>query len=160
MGEAGVDEKKLLSKLVTWDEEKRAMLCNFDNDGKALRISVCKGISFRKGKSGIILGDVMGLGKTVQGIGGCKLRSIIFDVQRSLCNRMSKHQQEKRPMLIIGPNDAVLNQWDDTLILSGVRKDKIKWFSPNDNDIFSTPNDNYILMTRYTLHTDRDPKHF
>ena len=43
---------------------------------------------------------------------------------------------------------------DDTLILSGVRKDKIKWFSPNNRDIFTTPNDDYILMTRYTLQTE------
>jgi uncharacterized protein YbcI len=55
--------------------------------------------------------------------------------------------------MIIGPNEAVLNQWEDNLIMSGIDATTIKYFDKNDKNQFKNEKD-FILMTRYSLMTE------
>ena len=55
--------------------------------------------------------------------------------------------------MIIGPDEAVLNQWEDNLKMIGIEADHIKTFSPKDEDLLRHEKD-YILMTRYSLMTE------
>lgn len=54
------------------------------------------------------------------------------------------------PTLIIGPNEAVLNQWEDNLIMSGIKAQNIKYFYPEDKIILKEKG-YFILMTRYAV---------
>ena len=91
---------------------------------------------------GIIMADVMGLGKTVVGVAACILRNAMADAKK----------QPKKPTFICSPNDAVLKQWHQTLLNAGVDPKKIfrfktKRHKPLKGDIF-------ILCNRYDLQTE------
>lgn len=49
-------------------------------------------------------------------------------------------------MMIIGPNEVVLNQWEESLIMSGIEGEKIKYFDSKDATTFCVEN-NFILIT-------------
>jgi SNF2 family DNA or RNA helicase len=84
----------------------------------------------------------MGLGKTIEAIGGAMLR-----------NELSKAKgQIPLPTLIIAPNDAVLEQWFDALLKNGVSDKRIVMFSKAQVD--GLQGDNFILMTRYTAQAE------
>lgn len=51
---------------------------------------------------------------------------------------------------IIGPNDAVLDQWEETLILSGVDYKRIKSYKFDDDTVLANVDD-FILLTRYAM---------
>lgn len=55
-----------------------------------------------------------------------------------------------RFFLSIGPNDAVLDQWDETLIKSGVDFNRIKNYRYSDDEVLAQA-DHFFLMTRYTM---------
>lgn len=52
--------------------------------------------------------------------------------------------------VLIGPNDAVLDQWEETLILSGVEFKRIRPYEFYDDKILAH-NDHFILTTRHSL---------
>jgi hypothetical protein len=79
-------------------------------------------------------------GKTVQGVAATILRNTISIAQR----------RKRRPTIIIGPNDAVLEQWEDTLLLAGVHPARVRFYS-HDDDLVWNFRDCFMLMTRYTL---------
>lgn len=92
---------------------------------------------------GILVADEMGTGKTVQAVIATILRQNIA---------LAKGQKPK-PTLIISPNDAVLSQWQDTLIYAGVKKTKIVRYIPKDNT-FKCKSGRFILCTRYCIQTE------
>ena len=55
--------------------------------------------------------------------------------------------------MIIGPNEAVLNQWEANLIMSGIDEDHIKYYECNDKNLLHRE-ETFILMTRYSLMTE------
>lgn len=57
------------------------------------------------------------------------------------------------PTMIIAPNEAVLNQWEETLIMSGIDPERVKYFESNDRNLLRKEQD-IILMTRYSLMTE------
>jgi hypothetical protein len=59
---------------------------------------------------------------------------------------------KKRPTLIVAPNDAVLIQWRDALILNGVSIHRIIMFKKAQTDGFKSAN--FIMMTRYTIQAE------
>jgi SNF2 family DNA or RNA helicase len=58
---------------------------------------------------GILMCDVMGLGKTVQAVAACILRNAIANAKG----------QPPLPTLIVSPNNAIVTQWHVTLIKAG-----------------------------------------
>ena len=62
----------------------------------------------------------------------------------------SKKESTDRPTLIIGPDDAVITQWEDNLIMSGIDRDRIKHFRRKDKKLLAHE-ENFILMTRNSL---------
>lgn len=56
----------------------------------------------------------------------------------------------KLPTIIAGPNDAVLDQWEETLILAGVPYNKIKSYRFNDDNVLARV-DHFVLLTRHTM---------
>ncbi|KAK7249318.1 hypothetical protein SO694_00047228 [Aureococcus anophagefferens] len=67
------------------------------------------------GERGGLLGDVMGLGKTVEALGGAALR-------QGICRAKNL---APLPVVIVGPNASVLDQWYDHLVMGGVAKTEI-----------------------------------
>jgi SNF2-related domain len=59
---------------------------------------------------GILMADVMGLGKTVQAVAACGLRNAMANAKG----------EPPLPTLIVSPNNAVVAQWHDTLIKAGM----------------------------------------
>ena len=55
--------------------------------------------------------------------------------------------------MIIAPNEAVLHQWEESLIMSGIETDNIKYFNCSDKNLLQHEQD-YILMTRHALMTE------
>jgi SNF2 family DNA or RNA helicase len=88
---------------------------------------------------GLIVADVMGLGKTIQAVAACILRNAVANAK----------QQPKKPTLIVCPNLAVLVQWYETLVKAGVPKKKIHQFQTGK----TTPirGDIFVLCTIYQL---------
>lgn len=52
--------------------------------------------------------------------------------------------------MIIAPNEALLNQWEESLVMSGIDTDHIKYFDADNKELLRHDQD-YILMTRYAL---------
>lgn len=86
-----------------------------------------------------------GLGKTIQGIGGAILRNRILAIQSKGDEKVKKAM----PTIIVGPNDAVLEQWEETLLLSGVPVEKIKLYWKKDKTLHF--GDYFVLLTRYQV---------
>ena len=91
---------------------------------------------------GVIIADVMGLGKTVEAVTGAILRNAIADVKK----------KPKKPTLICSPNEAVLVQWHQTLIKAGVDKKKIYRFRTKKSEPLA--GDIFVLCTMYDLQTE------
>ncbi|KAL7563119.1 hypothetical protein ACA910_012302 [Epithemia clementina (nom. ined.)] len=92
---------------------------------------------------GLCVADAMGLGKTVEAIAGAVLRDAI-----------SVKKGEKRlPILIVSPNDAVQQQWRDTLLRNGVSDRRIIWFKKGTTTEGFHSN-NFILLTRYAAQSE------
>jgi len=94
---------------------------------------------------GLLMADVMGLGKTVQAVLACILR-----------NAISRAKGEAaKPTLIVNPNESVLEQWRDTLVKAGVDEWAI-WRFETKNAKNSKPlrGEIFILCTRYDLQTE------
>ena len=89
-----------------------------------------------------------GLGKTIQGLGGAILRNRLVNV----INSAAKVIYVPKPTLILGPNDAVLAQWEESLIASGYPQGKIRLF--NRKCMTQTSGDAFLLLTRYQLMTE------
>jgi len=188
---AGVNVVALVDVLKAMNLKQRLNILQWDGgdgDGVQLRREVCRGITFVETR-GVLLADVMGLGKTVQGIGASVLRNGIFKLQytdqvfsRSRRNNNNCIQNQKKnfrrddkrtiktpkrnlPTVIIGPNNAVLKQWEETLLLSGIEPTRIKYLHHNDTTLLGNSRerrwgqghacdnegDHYILMTRHQL---------
>lgn len=95
---------------------------------------------------GMLLADEMGLGKTIQSIAGMVLRNEWYEAHRNGTHRTLK----RLPSLVVGPNDAVLLQWEETLVKAGVGPSRIQHFKQStrlEGDIF-------VLLTRYQLQTE------
>jgi hypothetical protein len=58
----------------------------------------------------------------------------------------------KRPTVIVSPNDAVLIQWRDALILNGVSIDRVIMFQKAQTEGFKGAN--FILLTRYMVQAE------
>jgi len=86
-----------------------------------------------------------GLGKTIQGIGGAILRNRIL----ALHSESNEKVKKAMPTIIVGPNDAVLEQWEDTLLLSGVPVEKIKRYWKKDETLHF--GEYFVLLTRYQV---------
>jgi hypothetical protein len=86
-----------------------------------------------------------GLGKTIQGIGGAIVRNRILAMQSEGKEKVKKAM----PTIIVGPNDAVLEQWEETLLLSGVPVEKIKLYWKKDETLHF--GDYFVLLTRYQV---------
>jgi hypothetical protein len=83
-----------------------------------------------------------GLGKTIEAIAGAILRNELAAAKGA----------KKRPTVIVSPNDAVLMQWRDALILNGVSIDRIVMFKKAQTDGFADTN--FVLLTRYTIQAE------
>ena len=92
---------------------------------------------------GILIADVMGLGKTIQAVAACILRNEIAN----------KQGRPKKPTLLVLPNETVLDQWVETLVKAGVPKDVIFRLKTK-MSIPITDCEIYILCTRYDLQTE------
>jgi hypothetical protein len=88
-------------------------------------------------------------GKTIEGIAGAILRSVILKMKN--CKMSKNKMTTDLPTLIIGPNDAVLDQWEDTLLMGGIPASRIQYFHPND---YLPKSDCFILMTRYNVQSE------
>ena len=64
----------------------------------------------------------------------------------------SKDLHVRKPTLILGPNDAVLAQWEESLIASGYPQGKIRLFNRKSDK--QTQGDAFLLLTRYQLMTE------
>ena len=93
-------------------------------------------------KRGFLCADEMGLGKTVQSIGAMILRNKWHEA----------HRKRPLPCLVIGPNDAVLLQWEETLLKAGVNAARITYFKPR--SATRLEGGIFVLMTRYNLQTE------
>jgi len=95
---------------------------------------------------GVLIADEMGLGKTVEAIAGCVLRIAMAAVRG----------EPNRPTLMIAPNDAVLKQWVETLIVNGVSPTRVSVFRKAQvhADPCSSNTSNFVLLTRYTLQSE------
>ena len=69
-------------------------------------------------RSGALLGDVMGLGKTISAISGLLLREYVATLEG----------REPRSTLIVTPNSLVENQWVDHLSLAGFPRNQVLRF--------------------------------
>jgi SNF2 family DNA or RNA helicase len=88
------------------------------------------------------MGDVMGLGKTIQSICALELRQAITKARQG-----SKSQ---KPFLIVCPNDSLKDQWGEELIKAGVDKSFIEILRVSSREgIRRGPV--YYLCTRYDL---------
>lgn len=83
------------------------------------------------------------MGKTVQAVCACILRNAIA---------LTK-DQKKLPTLICSPNDAVLTQWQETLVKAGVERKKIYRFEAK-KPKYKLKGDIYLLCNRYNLQTE------
>ena len=92
---------------------------------------------------GLILSDVMGLGKTVQAVSAIRL-----------VNAMARAKGEApKPSLVVSPNDAVLEQWKEHLVKAGMDPKKIVRLATKQKR--SLPRDDIVLLcTRYDLMTE------
>ena len=99
-------------------------------------------VPWRISNPGMIIADVMGLGKTVEAIAGALLRNALADIK----------QQPKKPTLICSPNEAVLFQWHQTLIKAGVDTGKIFRFRTKKPVLLT--GDIFVLCTMYDLQTE------
>ncbi|KAL3910926.1 MAG: hypothetical protein SGILL_007492, partial [Bacillariaceae sp.] len=92
---------------------------------------------------GLILSDVMGLGKTVQAVGAIRL-----------VNAMTRAKGESlKPTLVVSPNDAGLAQWEEHLVKAGMDPEKIVRFRTKQKR--PLPRDDIVLLcTRYDLLTE------
>jgi SNF2 family DNA or RNA helicase len=97
---------------------------------------------------GLLLADEMGLGKTVQSIGGMILRNKWYEAHMNGTRKALK----RLPTLVVGPNDAVLLQWEETLLKAGVSPSRIHYFRPKRGLRFE--GDIFVLLTRYNLQTE------
>lgn len=86
--------------------------------------------------------DFIGLGKTVQAVAACILRNFILEAQG----------KAKKPTLICSPNESVLHQWHEHLILAGVDRGKIFRFQTKQNKPIQ--GDIYVLCNRYDFQTE------
>lgn len=120
---AGIDTNALCRRFAVYSNEEKNKLLNLDGDGRTFRRNICTTVRFVATK-GMLLGDDMGLGKTIQGIGGAIVRNRILAMQSEGKEKVKKAM----PTIIVGPNDAVLEQWEETLLLSGVPVEKIKLY--------------------------------
>jgi len=144
---AGVNISSLLDDLSNLEDEDLKRVLALNKDGVRTRKELCKySISFLETR-GVLLADVMGLGKTVSSLAGAILRNHIMKVHSS--NEESTIIPQL-PTLIVGPNHAVLDQWIETLILSGVDTRRIRLYESNDEDVLEEV-DHFILMTRHEV---------
>jgi hypothetical protein len=60
---------------------------------------------------------------------------------------------DKKPTVIVGPNESVLNQWRETLVKAGVPPGNIKNFIKTEPD-FTYSGECYVLLTRYQLQSE------
>ena len=141
---AGVDYRALSVRFDGFEKQEQGLLVNLGEEGVAFRREICSSIAFVKTK-GILLGDDMGLGKTVQGLGAAILRNSIYAIQ----SESDKKIRKKMPTVIIGPNRDVLDQWEESLLVSGVHVSRIKFFWALDDKL--RQGDTFILLTRYEL---------
>ncbi|CAB9520696.1 regulator of chromatin subfamily A containing DEAD/H box 1 [Seminavis robusta] len=93
-------------------------------------------------EKGLLVADVMGLGKTIQAVLACLLR-----------NRIAASQgKPRKPTLICSPNESVLSQWHEHLILAGIDPNKIYRFKTKQGQPIS--GDIYVLCNRYDFQTE------
>jgi SNF2 family DNA or RNA helicase len=97
---------------------------------------------------GLLLADEMGLGKTVQSIGAMILRNKWYEAHMNGTRKTLK----RLPTLVVGPNDAVLLQWEETLLKAGVSPSRIHYFRPKRG--LRLEGDIFVLLTRYNLQTE------
>ena len=91
---------------------------------------------------GLLMADVVGLGKTVQSVCACILRNAIALSQ----------DRPKKPTLIVSPNDAVLTQWLETLLKAGVHPRKI--YRLQSKKSRPLKGDCFVLCNRYDLQVE------
>lgn len=97
---------------------------------------------WRMSDRGVIIADVMGLGKTVEAVAAAILRNAIAHAQK----------KPKKPTLICSPNGPVLGQWRDTLIKAGVDRRKIYRFKTKQSK--PVKGGIFVLCTIYDLQTE------
>ena len=117
-----------------------------DNQGDILRDQVLVKAKPRfEDDRGLIMADVMGLGKTIQGVCGMELRQAIAAARND--------SESQRPVLICSPNVSVRDQWREELIKVGVDESFIEILRTSSPDgIQRAPL--YYLCTRYDLQTE------
>jgi SNF2 family DNA or RNA helicase len=103
---------------------------------------VLKNSPWRLSNKGFLIGDVMGLGKTVEAVAGAMLRNAIAKA----------HKKVEKPTLICTPNEAVLGQWVETFIKAGIDKNKLYRYKTKQTDPFQ--GDIFVLCTIYDLQTE------
>jgi SNF2 family DNA or RNA helicase len=91
---------------------------------------------------GVLMADVMGLGKTVQSVCACIIRNAVALSQ----------DRPRKPTLIVSPNDAVLTQWLETLLKAGV--DPLKIYRLQSKKSKPLKGDCYVLCNRYDLQVE------
>lgn len=153
---AGIKVSVLKDELMSWDDKMLSSIVKIDTrkeEGKKARREVCeKHVSFTRNR-GLLLADCMGLGKTVESLAAALLRNGIYSIKvESQVGSDGTADTSKYilPTLIIAPNEAILNQWEENLIMSGIDPDNIKYFTCSDKNLFRHEED-YILMTRHSL---------
>ena len=109
---------------------------------------------------GILMADVMGLGKTVQAVVACILRNLIAKEQG----------RPGKPTILVSPNHAVSKQWAETLVKAGVPFQNVRDFVPRKGTTYAQlwhrNSDIYLLLNRYQLQTETKhlfseiPEHF
>ena len=112
-----------------FDEKDVALLLDLNKKGEMERREICVHHVIFVETRGVLLADVRGLRKTIEGIAGAIIRSVILKYQN--CNESKNKMTRDLPTLIISPNDAVLDQWEDTLLMGGIPASRIRYFHPN-----------------------------
>jgi hypothetical protein len=117
-----------------------------DKQGDMIRAQVLVDAKPRfDGDRGLIMADVMGLGKTIQSICGMELRQAIAAARDD--------SGSQRPVLICSPNVSVRDQWREELMKSGVNESFIEILRTSSPEgIQRAPL--YYLCTRYDLQTE------
>ena len=68
-----------------------------------------------------------------------------------LRNAFVQTYADRKPTVIVGPNDSALNQWVDTLKTAGISSGQIFYFKSKypDEQVFS--GDTFVLLTKNKL---------
>jgi len=147
----GIDVKKILDIFVKWKDASRpSILLKQTKKGRQARMRLCRDCITFVNTRGLLIADAMGLGKTVEAMGAALLRSHIAENQR-IRPGSGSGVTCSLPCLVLAPSDAFLNQWESTLVISGLPASHISRFSRDDAAL---PERGFVLVTLHNLMTE------